>query len=53
MPIVEVSLIASLLAIAFGVVLYRRVLAAPATNPRALEIAQAIRIGAQAFLSRQ
>ncbi len=53
MPIVEISLIASLLAVAFGVVLYRSVLAAPATNPRAREIADAIRIGAQAFLSRQ
>ena len=53
MPIVEIALIASLLAVAFGVVLYRSVLAAPATNPRAREIADAIRIGAQAFLSRQ
>ncbi|MEE8476382.1 MAG: sodium/proton-translocating pyrophosphatase, partial [Myxococcota bacterium] len=53
MPIVEIALIASLLAVAFGVVLYRSVLAAPATNPRALEIADAIRIGAQAFLRRQ
>ncbi len=53
MPIVEISLIASLLAVAFGVVLYRTVLAAPAANPRAQEIAEAIRVGAQAFLKRQ
>ncbi len=53
MPIVEIALVASLLAVAFGVVLYRSVLAAPATNPRAREIADAIRIGAQAFLRRQ
>jgi K(+)-stimulated pyrophosphate-energized sodium pump len=36
-----------------GVVLYRGVLAAPAENPRANEIADAIRTGAQAFLKRQ
>jgi len=40
-------------AVAFGVVLQRRVLAAPATNRRANEIADAIRAGAQAFLRRQ
>ena len=40
------------LAIGAGFWLFRRVLASPATSPRALEIAGAIRTGAQAFLSR-
>ncbi len=53
MPIVEIALIASLLAIVAGIILYRMVLAAPATNPRAQEIAEAIRTGAEAFLNRQ
>jgi K(+)-stimulated pyrophosphate-energized sodium pump len=53
MPITEIALFASLLAVAAGVVLYRGVLASPAENPRANEIAEAIRIGAQAFLNRQ
>ncbi len=53
MPVVPVALIASLLAVAVGVWLYRVVLAAPKQNPRAAEIAEAIRTGAQAFLNRQ
>ena len=48
------SIVALLLgAVAAGVILYRGVLAAPAENPRANEIAEAIRTGAQAFLNRQ
>jgi len=53
MLIPEIALFASLLAVAAGVLLYWRVLAAPAENPRANEIAEAIRTGAQAFLNRQ
>ena len=53
MPVTEIALFASLLAVGAGVVLYRGVLAAPAENPRANEIADAIRTGAQAFLRRQ
>ena len=53
MSVSAVALAASLVAVAFGVVLQRRVLAAPATNRRANEIADAIRAGAQAFLRRQ
>ncbi len=45
--------IAAGLALAFGFGLFRRVLGAPATNPRANEIAAAIRAGAEAFLARQ
>jgi K(+)-stimulated pyrophosphate-energized sodium pump len=53
MPVIPASLAAALLALVFGVFLYRRVLAAPAQNERALEIADAIAAGAQAFLKRQ
>ncbi len=53
MPVVPVAFVAALLAVAAGVVLYRLVLASPAVNPRAGEIAAAIRTGAQAFLRRQ
>jgi len=53
MSVSAVALVASLVAVAFGAVLQRRVLSAPATNRRANEIADAIRTGAQAFLSRQ
>jgi len=53
MSITLFALIAAGLAIGFGFWLFRRVLASPATSPRALEIAGAIRTGAQAFLSRQ
>jgi K(+)-stimulated pyrophosphate-energized sodium pump len=48
-----IALFASVLAIAFGIALYVRVLSAPATNARANEIADAIRTGASAFLRRQ
>jgi K(+)-stimulated pyrophosphate-energized sodium pump len=53
MPVVPVAFIASLLAVAVGVVLYRLVLASPTENARAGEIAAAISTGAQAFLRRQ
>lgn len=53
MPVVPICFAAAALAIGFGVVLYRRVLAAPAENARAIEIADAIRTGATAFLNRQ
>ena len=53
MPTTVIALVASLLAVVAGFLLYRAVLAAPATNARAREIASAIAAGAQAFLSRQ
>jgi len=48
-----IAFLASLLALAVAVALYRNVLSAPATNERALPIAEAIRTGAGAFLRRQ
>jgi len=53
MSVAVIALLAALLAVAAGFVLYRRVLSAPARNPRANEIAEAIRQGANAFLRRQ
>ncbi len=53
MSTITVAFLAAGLALAYGFWLFRRVLSAPATSPRALEIAGAIRTGAQAFLSRQ
>jgi len=53
MLIPAIALLAALLAVGAGLVLYRRVLSAPATNPKANEIADAIRTGANAFLRRQ
>jgi K(+)-stimulated pyrophosphate-energized sodium pump len=47
------ALLASLAAIAVAIALYRKVVAAPTSSPRANEIAAAIRAGAEAFLSRQ
>jgi len=47
------ALLSSVVAIAVAIALYRKVVAAPASNPRAAEIAAAIRAGAEAFLSRQ
>jgi K(+)-stimulated pyrophosphate-energized sodium pump len=48
-----IALVASVLAIAAAVVLYRGVLAAETSTERANEIAGAIKTGAEAFLSRQ
>jgi K(+)-stimulated pyrophosphate-energized sodium pump len=48
-----IALVASLLAIVYAAFLYRKVLAAPTSTPRANEIAAAIQTGAQAFLGRQ
>ena len=48
-----IALVASVLAIAAAIVLYRAVIAAPTSTERANEIAAAIRTGAEAFLSRQ
>jgi K(+)-stimulated pyrophosphate-energized sodium pump len=50
---IVLSLFAAIAAIAVGVGLYRRVIAAPTSTDRANEIAAAIRSGAEAFLSRQ
>jgi K(+)-stimulated pyrophosphate-energized sodium pump len=50
---IVLSLIAAIAAIAVGVGLYRRVIAAPTSTERANEIAAAIRSGAEAFLARQ
>jgi K(+)-stimulated pyrophosphate-energized sodium pump len=48
-----IALVASLLAIVYAAFLYRKVLSAPTSTPRANEIAAAIQTGAQAFLGRQ
>jgi K(+)-stimulated pyrophosphate-energized sodium pump len=50
---VFMAFLASILALLAGAWLYRAVIAAPATNPRANEIAAAISAGASAFLNRQ
>ena len=53
MSSLTLAFVASLLAIVAAAFLYRRVLAAPTSTPRANEIAAAIQMGAQAFLARQ
>ncbi len=53
MSSLTIALVASVLAILAAAVLYRRVLSAPTSTPRANEIAAAIQAGARAFLSRQ
>ncbi|MFP8873069.1 MAG: sodium/proton-translocating pyrophosphatase, partial [Myxococcota bacterium] len=47
------AFIAAVLALIAGLILYRRVLAAPTSTDRANEVAEAIRSGASAFLNRQ
>ncbi|MCH7644186.1 MAG: sodium-translocating pyrophosphatase [Myxococcales bacterium] len=51
--VVPIALVASILALATGAWLFRAVIAAPTSTPRADEIAAAIRAGAFAFLNRQ
>jgi len=53
MSVTLIALVASLVAIGAAVALYMRVLAAPTSTPKAIEIAEAIKDGASAFLSRQ
>jgi K(+)-stimulated pyrophosphate-energized sodium pump len=53
MSVTVISFAAAILALIVGGLLYRKVLAAPATNERANEIAEAIKEGATAFLNRQ
>ena len=53
MPTIPIAIAAAVLAVVAGMVLYRKVLSAPAENERANEIADAIATGAQAFLRRQ
>ena len=48
-----IAYIASILALVYGVVLYRKVLSAPTSTEKANEIAAAIAEGASAFLNRQ
>ncbi len=51
--VVLIAFVASTLALAMGAWLFRAVIAAPTSTPRADEIAAAIRAGASAFLNRQ
>ncbi len=53
MPTTSIALGAAVLALVAAGLLYRRVLAAPAQHPGALEVASAIQTGASAFLRRQ
>jgi K(+)-stimulated pyrophosphate-energized sodium pump len=53
MFVTTLALIAAILALVWGGRIYTQVMAAPATNPRANEIASAISQGASAFLNRQ
>ncbi|MBW2398677.1 MAG: sodium/proton-translocating pyrophosphatase, partial [Deltaproteobacteria bacterium] len=48
-----IAYIASILALVYGVVLYRKVVSAPTSTEKANEIAAAIAEGASAFLARQ
>ncbi len=48
-----IACVASILALAMGAWLYRAVISAPTSTPRANEIAAAISTGASAFLNRQ
>jgi K(+)-stimulated pyrophosphate-energized sodium pump len=50
---IVIAYIASILALVYGVVLYRKVLSAPTSTEKANEIAAAIAEGASAFLNRQ
>ena len=50
---VILAFVASIVALAYGVVLYQKVLAAPRSTDKANEVAAAIAEGASAFLNRQ
>jgi len=50
---IPIAFIASILALVYGFVLYRKVLTAPTSTEKANEIAGAIAAGASAFLNRQ
>ncbi len=51
--VVLIAFVASILALGMGAWLYRAVISAPTSTPRADDIAAAIRAGASAFLNRQ
>jgi len=53
MTLIVIAYIASILALVYGVVLYRKVLSAPTSSDKANEIAAAIAEGASAFMNRQ
>jgi len=53
MPVIPLAFVASIIALAVGALLYRRVLAADTATERANEVAAAIQAGATAFLKRQ
>ena len=50
---VILALVAAVAALLAGVGLYRKVIGSPTSTERANDVAEAIRTGAQAFLSRQ
>ena len=50
---ISIAFIASILALVYGIVLYRKVLRSPTSTEKANDIARAISEGASAFLKRQ
>ncbi len=53
MTVVLVAIACGLIAVLYGIVTSRQVLASPTGNPRMVEIAEAIQEGAKAYLGRQ